>query len=160
MSSDVSRVRCRARRGAGAVERGSLENCCALRGAPWVQIPPPPLIQAESGPLAGDSERAFSPRSQDRSFARTRSDTLVSESDSHSSSHLARALVTATELRADRFWPGVVGQSAKPLEDLASCSEVVEVGTPPNCARQDGIAMTPVLSGDCIERADVLWSGS
>jgi hypothetical protein len=84
----------------------------------------------------------------------------VSESDSHSSSHLARALVTATELRADRFWPGVVGQSAKPLEDLASCSEVVEVGTPPNCARQDGIAMTPVLSGDCIERADVLWSGS
>jgi hypothetical protein len=31
------------RRGAGAVERGGLENRCALRGAPWVQIPPPPF---------------------------------------------------------------------------------------------------------------------
>jgi hypothetical protein len=31
------------RRGAGAVERGGLENRCALRGAPWVRIPPPPL---------------------------------------------------------------------------------------------------------------------
>ena len=33
----------KARRGAGAVERGGLENRCALTGAPWVRIPPPPL---------------------------------------------------------------------------------------------------------------------
>src|SRR5436853_139610 len=32
------------RRGAGVVERGGLENRCALFGAPRVRIPPPPLI--------------------------------------------------------------------------------------------------------------------
>src|SRR5439155_20179033 len=32
-----------ARRGAGAVERGGLENRWRPKGRPWVQIPPPPL---------------------------------------------------------------------------------------------------------------------
>ena len=31
------------RRGAGAVERGGLENRWRPKGRPWVQIPPPPL---------------------------------------------------------------------------------------------------------------------
>src|SRR3989304_10482471 len=30
------------RRGAGVVDRGGLETRCALCGAPWVRIPPPP----------------------------------------------------------------------------------------------------------------------
>ena len=40
---DMPGLRCGARRGAGAVERTGLENRRVLRGAPWVQIPPPPL---------------------------------------------------------------------------------------------------------------------
>src|SRR5918992_5443676 len=40
-----------ARRGAGAVERGGLENRCGPFGPPRVRIPPPPLLRPRNPPI-------------------------------------------------------------------------------------------------------------
>jgi hypothetical protein len=54
----LSRLESNARRGAGAVERGGLENRCGPYGPPRVRIPPPPLGRRGS---RSQSQNGFRP---------------------------------------------------------------------------------------------------